>query len=173
MNIRNATLTDATGIAKVHVASWKTTYKNIMPDAFLQKLSYDQRIGSWTKNITKERHYVFVAENGNGEIIGFADCGKREENQVDDSGDLTSIYLLEEYQGTGIGKQLMEQLFNQFEKLGFNRVFVEVLEDNKTRFFYEYYGAELLKSEKITIAGKDLNLLTYEWNNIKKVLAKF
>ncbi|MFB7138491.1 GNAT family N-acetyltransferase [Gottfriedia sp. NPDC056225] len=173
MNIRNATLTDATGIAKVHVASWKTTYKNIMPDAFLQKLSYDQRIDSWIKNITKERHYVFVAENGNGEIIGFADCGKREENQVDDSGDLTSIYLLEEYQGTGIGKQLMEQLFNQFEKLGFNRVFVEVLEDNKTRFFYEYYGAELLKSEKITIAGKDLNLLTYEWNNIKKVLAKF
>jgi len=27
----------------------------------------------------------------------------------------------------------MVQLFNQFEKLGFNRVFVEVLEDNKMK----------------------------------------
>ncbi|XRG80753.1 hypothetical protein V5E38_10815 [Rossellomorea sp. GAMAL-10_SWC] len=94
MNIRNATLTDASGIAKVHVDSWKTTYKNIMPDALLQKLSYDQRTDSWNKNLTEEGTYVFVAENNEGEIIGFATCGKREENQVDNSGDLTSIYLL-------------------------------------------------------------------------------
>ncbi|PEF73681.1 GNAT family N-acetyltransferase [Bacillus pseudomycoides] len=173
MNIRNATLTDASGIAKVHVDSWKTTYKDIMPDAFLQKLSYDQSTDSWIKNITKEGNYVFVAGNGNGKIIGFADCGKREGNQVDNSGDLTPIYLLEEYQGKVIGKQLMVKLFNQFEKLGFNRVFVEVLEDNKTRYFYEYYGAELLKNEKIKIAGAELNLLVYEWNNINKVLTKF
>jgi len=173
MKIRNATLTDASGIAKVHVDSWKTTYKNIIPDGFLQKLSYDQRTESWINNITKEGNYVFVAEDDDGEIIGFADCGKREENRVDNSGDLTSIYLLEEYQGKGIGKQLMVQLFNQFEKLGFNRVFVEVLEDNRTRYFYEYYGAELLKTEKIKIAGAELNLLVYEWNNINKVLTKF
>ncbi|QKE72032.1 GNAT family N-acetyltransferase [Arthrobacter citreus] len=173
MNIRNAALTDASGIAKVHVDSWKTTYKNIMPDDFLQKLSYDQRTDSWNKNLSEEGTYVFVAENNEGEIIGFATCGKREENKIDSSGDLTSIYLLEEYQGNGIGKKLMEQLFNQFEKLGINRVFVEVLEDNKTRFFYEYYGAKLLKSEKIKIAGAELNLLVYEWNNINDVLTKF
>ncbi|MFB7142826.1 GNAT family N-acetyltransferase [Gottfriedia sp. NPDC056225] len=173
MNIRNAALTDASGIAKVHVDSWKTTYKNIMPDDFLQKLSYDQRTDSWNKNLSEEGTYVFVAENNEGEIIGFATCGKREENKIDSSGDLTSIYLLEAYQGNGIGKKLMEQLFNQFEKLGINRVFVEVLEDNKTRFFYEYYGAKLLKSEKIKIAGAELNLLVYEWNNINEVLTKF
>jgi hypothetical protein len=57
--------------------------------------------------------------------------------------------------------------------MGFNRVFVEVLEDNKTRFFYEYYGAELLKSEKIRIAETELDPLIYEWKDIKKVLSKF
>ncbi|MED0961211.1 GNAT family N-acetyltransferase [Bacillus paramycoides] len=127
----------------------------------------------WEQNLTKESNYVFVAENTDGEIVGFADCGKRETNQVDQSGDLTSIYLLEEHQGNGIGQQLMKQLFKQFERLGYNRVFVEVLEDNKTRYFYEYYGAKLLKSEKIRIAGVELNLLVYEWDNVNEVLSRF
>ncbi|MDQ0415798.1 GNAT family N-acetyltransferase [Mesobacillus stamsii] len=173
MDIRNAILTDAKGIAKVHVDSWKSTYRNVMPNEFLEKLSYDQRTDLWKRNISKEDNYVFVAVNNDGEIVGFADCGKRESNDVDDSGDLTSIYLLEEYQGKGIGKQLLKQLFVQFDGLGFKKVFVEVLEANKTRYFYEYYGAKLLKSEKIKVAGTELNLLVYEWNNIEEVLSKF
>ncbi|MFF2878885.1 GNAT family N-acetyltransferase [Gottfriedia sp. NPDC057991] len=172
MIIRKATMTDAKGIAKVHVDSWKTTYRNIIPNEFLEKLSYVQREKLWEHNLSKVVDYVVVAENDNGEIIGFADCGKRERNQVDHSGDLTSIYLLEEYQGKGIGKQLMKQLFLQFQKWGYNRVFVEVLEDNKTRYFYEYYGAELMKSDKITFSGSELNLLIYQWKNINEVLAK-
>ncbi|MEK5068663.1 GNAT family N-acetyltransferase [Sporosarcina sp. FSL K6-1508] len=172
MNIRKATLSDAKGIAKVHVDSWKSTYINIIPDEFLETLSYDQRTDLWNRNISKEGNYVFVAENNEREIVGFADCGKRDGNNVDNSGDLTSIYLLEEYQGRGVGKQLLKQLVLQFEELGFNRVFVEVLEDNKTRYFYEYYGANLLESEKTTIAGTELNLLIYEWNNLNELISK-
>jgi len=43
MIIRKAKLDDATGIAKVHVDSWRTTYKGIIPDDFLNNLSYEQR----------------------------------------------------------------------------------------------------------------------------------
>ena len=163
MNIRKAVLADSKGIAKVHVDSWRTTYKNIIPDGFLKKLSYDRRTELWNENIIKKGNYVFVAENSDGKIIGFADCGKRESNHVPESGDLTAIYLLEEYQGKGVGKRLLRKVFLQFEELGFNRIFVEVLED----------GAELYKTEKITIAGAELNLLIYEWNNIGDVLIKF
>lgn len=35
MKIRIATIEDAYAIAKVHVDSWKTTYKGIIPDHFL------------------------------------------------------------------------------------------------------------------------------------------
>ncbi|NRD79908.1 GNAT family N-acetyltransferase [Bacillus sp. BRMEA1] len=172
MYIRKAVLTDAKGIAKVHVDSWNTTYKNIIPDEFLKKLSYDQRTDLWNSNISKEGNYIFVAVNNEGEIVGFADCGKSESNNVNNSGDLTSIYLLEEYQGKGVGKQLLKQLFLQFQVLGFNKVFVEVLEANKTRYFYEYYGAQLVKTEKIVIGGAQLNLLIYEWDNLNNVLTK-
>jgi ribosomal protein S18 acetylase RimI-like enzyme len=167
MIFRKAKLSDAQGIAKVHVDCWRTTYKNIIPNEFLDNLSYDQRTDIWIKNISNEQNYVFVAENDEGHIIGFADGGKRETNKIDQSGDLTSIYILQEYQGMGIGKKLVQQLFSKLDELGYKTIFVEVLEDNKSRFFYESLGAEWLRTEKIKIAGVELNLLVYEWTEIR------
>lgn len=43
MKIRRAKLDDAQGIAKVHVNSWRTTYKDIIPNDFLDNLSVEQR----------------------------------------------------------------------------------------------------------------------------------
>lgn len=37
MQVRIATLNDAAGIAKVHVDSWRTTYKGIIQEEFLNK----------------------------------------------------------------------------------------------------------------------------------------
>jgi ribosomal protein S18 acetylase RimI-like enzyme len=169
MKIRRAQLEDAAGIAKVHVDCWRTTYKNIMPADFLRNLSYEKRTESWKQNILREDNYVFVAENEHGEIIGFADGGKRETNIVENSGDLTAIYILESYQKQGIGKKLCQPLFQVFRELGYKTIFVEVLEDNKSKYFYEALGAELLKDEEIIIAGTPLKLLTYEWKDISHI----
>jgi len=101
LQIREAKINDAEGIAKVHVDSWRTTYKGIIPEEFLTNLSYKQRNELWIKNIGRTDNFVIVAENKEGEIIGFADCWKRETNTVPNSSDLTSIYILKEYQGIG------------------------------------------------------------------------
>ncbi|WP_417900113.1 GNAT family N-acetyltransferase [Bacillus haimaensis] len=172
MIIRKAILNDASGIAKVHVDSWRTTYKGIIQDDFLKNLSYEKRTELWEKNITKENNYVVVAENNEGQIVGFADAWKRETNVVENSSDLTSIYLLEEYQGQGIGKKLFKELFVHFKQLGYGKIFVEVLEENKTRYFYEYYGAKLVKTVQIKIGEKMLKELIYEWDNIDDVIEK-
>jgi len=172
MTIRVATIDDAKGIAKVHVDSWRTTYKGIIPGDFLDKLSYEQRTLLWVQNLSKPDIYVVVAENSEGQIIGFADCWKRETNIVPESTDLTSIYLLEEYQGRGIGKALLQNLFLYIKQKGYQKVFVDVLEDNKTRHFYEYYGAKLYRKIDIKIGGKVLNEVVYEWDNVEAVLEK-
>ncbi|NIK12602.1 GNAT family N-acetyltransferase [Alkalibacillus almallahensis] len=172
MMIREAEFQDAYSIGIVHVESWKTTYKNIIPDDFLDNMSYERRSDKWKDNIAQNDQYVFVAENDDGEIVGFADCGKRDENTTENAGDLTSIYLLEAYQGRGIGKELFKQLFFKFNELGYNRVFVEVLEGNDACRFYEHYGAKQIKSEQVKIGGAELNLLTYEWEDVDDVISK-
>ena len=172
MQIREAKLSDAAGIAKVHVDSWRTTYKGIIPDEYLNNLSCAQRAELWDKNISKPDSYVIVAENDDGEIIGFADAWKRDNNKEDKAIDLTSIYLLEDYQGKGVGKQLLKALFDYFKNAGYETVYVEVLEDNKTKFFYEYYGAEFLKTVQIKIASETLNESIYVWRDVEMALRK-
>lgn len=170
MNIREAKLSDAEAIARVYVDSWKSTYKNIIPDSFLERMTYEKRIPQWINNISRDDNYVYVAETNDGEIVGVADGGKRETNQFENSGDLTSIYISEEYQGQGIGKKLVERLFSKLKELGYQRIFVEVLDDNKSKLFYEKLGAEFYELTTTEVQGKELNLVIYEWKDVNSVL---
>lgn len=172
MIIRKAELSDAEGIAKAHVDSWRTTYKGIIADSFLSQLSYDRRTQLWESNISNKENCILVAENTEGIIVGFADAWKRETNMVPYSIDLTSIYLLEDYQGKGIGKKLFRELFNYIKKKGYKKAFVDVLEKNKSRYFYEHYGARKIKTVEIIIGDALLNELIYEWNDLDSVLEK-
>ena len=42
MHIREATLDDVPGIARVHVDTWRTTYPGIVPAEHLAGLSYER-----------------------------------------------------------------------------------------------------------------------------------
>lgn len=67
---------------------------------------------------------------------------------------------------------MLKELFKHFKQFGYEKIFVEDLEDNKTRYFYEYYGARLVKTVQIKIGGKILNELIYVWNNIDDVIER-
>ncbi|QNU39537.1 GNAT family N-acetyltransferase [Geobacillus sp. 44B] len=171
MIIREAALSDAEGIAKVHVDCWRTTYKNIISDDFLNKLSYEQRTKLWVQNISREDNYVYVAENEEGQIIGFTDGGKEKSGKYPGyDGDVTSIYILKEYQGLGIGRKLLRQLFKKFISLNIHSSIVWVLKDNNSRFFYERLGAKIVvDNEFIKIGNDNLKLIAYGWESIDKV----
>lgn len=172
MKIRQANMKDIEGIAKVHVDSWRTTYAEIIPVDFLNGLTYEARQDLWRKNLLQADNYVLVAEDASGQIIGFADTSKRASNEEENTTDLTSIYLSESTQGQGVGKLLLQRLFEYYEQQGYSKVYVDLLADNKTRFFYEYYGAKFVKSIQISIGGKIVDEYVYVWTDISDVLKK-
>jgi hypothetical protein len=45
--IRNAHQNDAAGMAKVHVDTWRAAYQGIIPDNFLETLSYQSTAERW------------------------------------------------------------------------------------------------------------------------------
>jgi Acetyltransferase (GNAT) family. len=50
---------------------------------------------------------VYVAENKSGKIVGFAAGGRERMGKYMYQGELFAIYILEEYQRQGIGRQLL------------------------------------------------------------------
>lgn len=165
MNIRKAMPSDAGGIAKVHVDSWRTTYKDMFPAEYLQTLNYESREELWNEVIPNG--YVFVAENNQGEIIGFSSGGKeRTGNYPGFDGEIYAIYLLEKYQGKGIGRQLVKPLIEHFTKEGIHSITVLVLEDNPSKYFYQSLGAKEIDQLPDTIAGKEVIELVYGWKDL-------
>ena len=165
MKIRAAELSDAGGIAKVHVDSWRTTYKNIIPEEFLENLSYQSREELWINIIPKG--IVFVAENDEGQIVGFSSGGKERSGDYKEyQGELSSIYILKEFQGQGIGKALVKSVTKELGKSGMDTMLVFVLADNNSTLFYEAMGGKVIDKIEVEIAGKKLYELVYGWDTI-------
>jgi GNAT superfamily N-acetyltransferase len=170
LKIRKANEEDTKCIAKVHIESWKTTYRGIIPVDYLNRFTIESRKKRWDEIINDENHFVFVAENENGEIVGFSSGGLERTNNPTYKGELYAIYILESYQRKGLGKSLIKPLLKHIKDLNCNTLLVWVLEDNKSRYFYEVLGGEVVGRKKLEVSGEKLNELAYGWSDISKLL---
>lgn len=165
MNIRKATFSDARGIAQVHVDSWITTYRGIVPDEYLNQLTYDAREKLWKNNL--ENGDIFVAEDEKGKIVGFADNGKERTGEYKKlEGEVYSIYILQDYQSHGLGRLLLKEAVNDLLNKGMNSMLIWVLKDNRSCGFYEKMGGKVVDSKSLEISGKRLIEVAYGWEDI-------
>jgi GNAT superfamily N-acetyltransferase len=172
MIIREANLNDVQAIARVHVDTWYTTYKGIIPESYLAKLSYQQREIAWQKIIEdtmSSSQFVDVAENNSGEIIGFANSGKERTSDRTYKGELYAIYILAAYQRQGIGYKLTLSTVDKLSELGFNSMLVWVLADNPACRFYETIGGQKVYEKQIERGGVILKEIAYGWQDITSV----
>jgi L-amino acid N-acyltransferase YncA len=167
--IREANNSDASAIAKVHVDSWRTTYRGLVPDDFLASLSYEQRQSMWERHLnnTESGTFVYVAEDESGQVVGFVSGGPERTRDTVYKGEIYAIYLLEAHQRRGIGRGLFEAVVDRLERAGLQSMLVWVLEDNPSRRFYESLGGELAGKQQITIGAAELTEVAYGWADIR------
>lgn len=107
--IRTARSEDASGIARVHVASWREAYTGVLSDALLAQLDLTVREQAWRETLDGARRgtKVWVAEE-NGHIVGFASLGpSRDEDADRDTLEIYTIYLEPSSWGQGVARELM------------------------------------------------------------------
>jgi ribosomal protein S18 acetylase RimI-like enzyme len=142
MPIRKAELSDARGIAEVHVASWQAAYRGFFPDDFLDNLSADNRETYWQEAIELGRSGLLVFEK-DGAIIGFASFGEsRDEDAVEGyTSELFAIYFDPEQWGKGYGAELSAEVVKALNVRRFAELTLWVLKDNQRAIrFYEKLG---------------------------------
>lgn len=173
MIIREATISDSYAVAKVHVDSCNTTYKEIIPEEFLKDRTYKGQEKKWLDrlfNNSNTKEFMFVAENEDGELVGFAAASHESEDDRF-QGILYTLYILEDYQRKGIGIMLVSAVVRRLMDLGIKSMMVWVLAENSSRKFYEYLGGKAVKEQMIN-KGKDLLEIAYGWDNIEIILDK-
>ncbi|AXI30461.1 GNAT family N-acetyltransferase [Priestia megaterium] len=165
--IRQGRIGDEAGIANVHVESWKSTYKGLVPDSFLDSLSAEKRKPVWKKQL--ESNSIFVAEE-NGQIVGFASYGKeRTSKHPFYKGELYAMYLLAEHQRKGIGKSLMHKIAQELANQHIHTMLTWAFEQNGACQFYEALGGKRIDQADVIIDGRSLSEVAFGWDTLKNL----
>lgn len=107
--IRTPEYTDAAEIARVHTTVWRSTYGGTVPEAYYDAESIERRTIHWQSvlRLASSAHTVAIAELDSA-VVGLAHCG------IDDGRrKLFALYVLDGYQGTGIGQQLLDAVLTE------------------------------------------------------------
>jgi ribosomal protein S18 acetylase RimI-like enzyme len=169
--IRRAEPNDATGIAHVHVQSWRTTYREIVPDSYLDGLDEAERAEVWRELLDGD-YDIFVAER-EASIVGFIMGGRSRDRLQQCDGELYAVYLLKEFQSLRIGRDLIRELAHALRRRGFRRMEVWVLAKNPAKAFYTRMGAQFARSKGIEIGGAVLMEHSYVWPDLEALSRRY
>ncbi len=167
--IRAAKPDDAPDIAKLHIRSWQQAYRGIIHQSYLDHgLNFDEREKKWRNNLADSRKGTFLIFDGDL-LAGFATVGQSRDQKFSDYYELYAIYLCPDYFGKGVGGKLLRHVLVYTIKCGFNKMFVNVLSENRLgRSFYERMGAIYIKDSDtdLKIDGRPYSEIKYEWKDL-------
>jgi GNAT superfamily N-acetyltransferase len=169
INIREANISDAAGLARVSVDSWRSTYSGIIPQEYLDSLTYENRTSRWEERLSNldGPGFTFIVEDGFSNIIGYAGGLKGNSGNLVYTGEVGDIYLQKEFQGMGIGRRLMATVALRLKEFGHNSLLIWVFEENPYRIFYESLGGILIDEKEIESGGTKLTGVAYGWADMR------
>lgn len=112
--VREGLASDAEGVARVHIDSWRETYSGALDDRFFSEDAFARRLEFWSRYLaTEPRSGRMTVALRDGNVIGFANAGDAVGPDAEHGFPparplhLFSIYLLASAHGTGAGQALL------------------------------------------------------------------
>lgn len=152
--IRIARLSDAAAVAELHVRTWQTTYRGLLPDALLDELDVVARTKRWQRILggggtdahatagtasetAAPTSTTLVAVEGE-RVLGFASAGAARDDDAPCARELWALYVDPVEHGAGVGAELLRTA------VGTDPAYLWVLEgNNRAIAFYEKHGFRL------------------------------
>ena len=107
MNItikKRETTEETKGKAYVHWKAWHEAYAGIVNQDYLDALTLEK-----CEDIAFQWPDNLLVAKDNNQIIGFAGFGKYRDDELENTGEIFAIYILEKYYGKGVGYKLMHE----------------------------------------------------------------
>ena len=159
----------------VHVDTWRAAYRGIVPDGYLDGLSYNESERLWQDAIEAGDGCVFVAEDG-AEVFGFASGSLRERfsrELREYEGELKTLYVLPSRKGAGAGRQLVGAVARHLVDRGVNSMLLWVFAQNRAaRGFYESLGGVPVAEDGFELGGACLSEVAYGWKDLDVLLGR-
>ncbi|HZZ30497.1 MAG TPA: GNAT family N-acetyltransferase [Phenylobacterium sp.] len=163
---------DAEEMARVHVTSWRETYRGLLADAFLARMSEPGFARRFRRILTEPGDSVTLVAADRYGLVGYAQGGPSRRG-VPGEAEVATLYLLRQAQGRGLGARLMSQTARALAAQGATSLMISVLRDNlRARGFYEHLGGEPEAArQEPGPGGRLLFEVAYRWRDIRSLTA--
>ena len=132
--IRDATAADIPALARLHVQTFRETHGG-GPTVAIREEQYRQKFAA-----TDGRWFCLVAVRATGGLVGFV-VGEPDD-PPDESGHVSKIYVLRDYQRLGLGRRLLTQVSQRFASHGYTSMTLFSQAENPSIWFFEAMGGE-------------------------------
>ena len=160
---------DAEALARVHVASWRQTYRGLLPDGYLARMSEAQHARRFARALIRPGpNDVTLACAERAGIVGYAQGGPSRRG-VEGEAEVATLYLLRGAQGHGLGRRLLADTARALAARGATALVISVLQGNAAaQAFYEHLGgvAEAARLEPGPGGGM-FHEVAYGWADIR------
>jgi ribosomal protein S18 acetylase RimI-like enzyme len=159
---------DAEDLARVHVTSWRETYRGLLPDAFLARMSEPGFARRFRRALAEPGPSVTLAAADRYGLVGYAQGGPSRHG-IPGEAEIATLYLLRQAQGQGLGARLMADAARALAANGATSLMISVLRDNiRARGFYEHLGGEPEAARQERAPGGGLLYeVAYRWPDIR------
>lgn len=170
VKIRRANEADITAISHVLVDTWRTNFRGLISDRFLDNMSYDQQSDRHLRYMLNQRVSYSVAECGQtGAVIGFVSGGPIRDREFPYASELYAIYIRQEFQGRGIGRRLFCALVDQLSRSGLTSMMVWALDPAHS--FYERMGGRAITTRQIELDAVSVaEVVAFVWSDLRFTL---
>jgi ribosomal protein S18 acetylase RimI-like enzyme len=142
--VRAARAADASGLARVQVASWRSAFAGLVPDAVIAELTSEEAVDQfaerWREAITapptsKHRVHVAVEKPGEPEILGFAAAGPATDEDLwpGTDGELYELHVMPSVATEGHDQRLLHAVADTFAEDGFSTGYTWALAGDEAR----------------------------------------
>ncbi len=140
--IRTATPADLEAIARLHIASWNTAYRGLVPQDYLDGQKLAERVHLFAQRMASDES-LFIVDERDGVVRGFCTCGPTRDPDLDPQSVWTirNLHAAPEMKGRGVGAGLFDAAVAAARKAGAREMTLWVIVGNvPARAFYERKG---------------------------------
>jgi GNAT superfamily N-acetyltransferase len=117
--IRRATPEDALSLAEVHVASWQSAYRDILPNSVRKGSTVDNWVSRFRQMLAEETQVIALIED-KGKIQRYTIIGpnRDEDLKEDNCGKVWGLYISPDHWRKGLGARLTKWACRQLKSRG-------------------------------------------------------
>lgn len=171
--IRAALPEEVQALAEVHVRAYHETYAGMLLHEQVQHVDLAYCSKRWRDVLsgdTPDRTAGVQIAVAAGGIVGLGcHCAQRNPglSAIGYHGEVAALYVLQPFQGIGLGRRLMQGLARQLRQSGYGSMALWVVRENiSAQSFYQRLGGDRLMDREVKNAGGSFVEIAYGWKDV-------